>query len=106
MRVGNNGAAIDSWERWELLCYGSQELYFDMKSKTDRRLFDQVRDRNTYNYHFGTVIPRSSKRDVPTCEKCGTRLVRLTVKGWMYGPYCPLCGNHMPDLPKELLKEG
>lgn len=106
MRVGNNGAAIDSWERWELLCYGSQELYFDMKSKTDRRLFDQVRDRNTYNYHFGTVIPRSSKSDVPTCEKCGTRPVRLTVKGWMYGPYCPLCGNHMPDLPKELLKEG
>lgn len=106
MRVGNNGAAIDSWERWELLCYDSQELYFDMKSKTDRRLFDQVRDRNTYNYHFGTVIPRSSKRDVPTCEKCGTRPVRLTVKGWMYGPYCPLCGNHMPDLPKELLKEG
>ena len=106
MRVGNNGAAIDSWERWELLCYGSQELYFDMKSKTDRRLFDQVRDRNTYNYHFGTVIPRSSKRIAPACEKCGFRPVRLTFKGWMYGPYCPLCGSRMPDLPKELLKEG
>lgn len=106
MRVGNNGTVMNIGDQWALLNYDELKLYFDMKSKTDRRLFDQVRDRNTYNYHFGTVIPRSSKRDVPTCEKCGFRPVGLSVKGWMYGPYCPLCGSRVPDLPKELLKEG
>lgn len=106
MRVGDNGTVMENWDRWELLSYDELELYFDMKSKTDRRLFDQVRDRNAYNYHFGTVIPRSAKRIAPACEKCGFRPVRLSVKGWIYGCYCPLCGKRVPDFPEELLKEG
>ena len=106
MSVADHRTVTDNWDRWELLSYDDLLLSFDMKSKTDRRLFDQVRVRNAYNYHFGTVIPRSAKRIAPACEKCGFRPVRLTVKGWIYGPYCPLCGKRVPDFPEELLKEG
>ena len=106
MRLNNSNYNSVYSGDWRPRMFGNQYIYFDMKSKTDRNLFDRIMYRRGVNFVSGTVVDFSLRSQAPVCEKCGFDLIAYDGYDYVYGVACPLCGNRMPDLPKELLKEG
>lgn len=96
-----------SLREWQGYSFFGQRIQFDPKSKTDRKLFDVVMERDAVNEKCGTVISIDTGRDIPCCKKCGALPVRYYFPlGCVYGVVCPVCGTPTPDLPVNLKRCG
>lgn len=108
MRVFVNRATYPSAPGgWETYSFFGQQIQFDLKSKSDKKLFDIILERDAVNEKCGTVISIDTGRDIPCCKKCGALPVRYYFPlGRVYGVVCPVCGTPTPDLPENLECRG
>lgn len=90
---------------WRPRMFGNQYIYFDMRSKTDRNLFDRIMHRRDVNWTSGTVVDFSLRSQAPVCEKCGFDLIAYDGYDYVYGVACPLCGTPAKPLPEYLKGE-
>lgn len=87
---------------WRPRLFGNRYITFDMRSKTDRNLFDRIMHRRDVNCTSGTVVDSGLRSQVPVCEKCGFSLISYDGRGYVYGVTCPLCGASAKPLPEYL----
>ena len=105
----DKGVHLLAPQGWGTFSFLGQQIQFDLKSKSDEKLYDIVLERNDVNKKCGTVIGSwtdisiGDDSDIPRCRKCGALPVRYYFAlGYVYGVVCPVCGTPTPDLPENL----